>query len=89
MFFFVFVDEFKIKLENYVFDLKVVRIIRFLKREGFIRVRFKGVFVAKGDVLIFLDAYCECLKGWLVLFFVKIVENCFNVVMFVIDEISD
>lgn len=82
-------DELKTKLEDYVAKLKIIQIIRLPKREGLIRARLKGAAEAKGDVLTFLDAHCECSKGWLVPLLARISENRSNVVMPVIDEISD
>ena len=74
-------DELKTKLEDYVAKLKIIRIIRLPKREGLIRARLKGAAEAKGDVLTFLDAHCECSKGWLVPLLARIAENRSNVVM--------
>ncbi|XP_048579624.1 polypeptide N-acetylgalactosaminyltransferase 13 isoform X2 [Nematostella vectensis] len=82
-------DDLKEKLEEYVAKLKVVRIIRLSKRQGLIRARLKGAAAAKGSILTFLDAHCECSKGWLEPLAAKIAENSSNVVMPVIDEISD
>lgn len=69
--------------------MKVVKIVRLPRREGLIRARLTGAERAKGQVLTFLDAHCECSKGWLVPLLAKIAENRSNVVMPVIDEISD
>lgn len=53
-------------LDYYVSQLPVrVRIIRAENRTGLIRARLLGADVAKGKVLTFLDAHCECSKGWL------------------------
>ncbi|KAK3753715.1 hypothetical protein QZH41_013805 [Actinostola sp. cb2023] len=82
-------DELKEKLDKYIAKLKIVSIIRLPNRQGLIRARLRGAAVAKGSILTFLDAHCECSKGWLEPLAAKIAENPSNVIMPVIDEISD
>ena len=66
-----------------------MKIVRLPRREGLIRARLKGALEAKGKVLTFLDAHCECSKGWLEPLMARIAENRSHVVMPVIDEISE
>ena len=42
-----------------------VRILRTPKRLGLITGRIFGAKRASADYLLFLDAHCECLEGWL------------------------
>ena len=54
------------QLEDYVATLPVpVSVERMGERTGLIRARLRGAAKAKGKVLTFLDAHCECTEGWL------------------------
>ncbi|XP_066928328.1 polypeptide N-acetylgalactosaminyltransferase 13-like isoform X2 [Clytia hemisphaerica] len=82
-------DDLKQALEDYIINLPKVNIVRLKKREGLIRARLEGAKVSKGEVLTFLDAHCECTLGWIEPLLAKIKEKKSNVVMPVIDEISE
>ena len=87
---FVFIlDDLKQKLDDYVANFKLVHIVRLHERQGLIRARLEGAKIAIGDVLTFLDAHCECTVGWAEPLLTKIKESPSNVVMPVIDEISE
>ncbi|XP_054163972.1 polypeptide N-acetylgalactosaminyltransferase 13-like [Oppia nitens] len=78
------------ELENYISKLPVlVKVMRTGNRSGLIRARLLGAKEAKGDVLTFLDAHCECTKGWLQPLLSRIAENRTRVVCPIIDVISD
>ncbi len=70
-------------------NLPKVKVIRLAKREGLIRARLRGAIEAKGDVLTFLDAHCECTVGWIEPLLARIKQDRNCVVMPVIDEISE
>ncbi|KAJ8033868.1 N-acetylgalactosaminyltransferase 7 [Holothuria leucospilota] len=70
----VMVDDFsdkehlQTKLEDYIkipFFQNKVKLVRNVKREGLIRSRIIGAQHARAEVLIFLDAHCECSPNWL------------------------
>ena len=42
-----------------------VKIFRNSERLGLIGTRTLGAKYASGDVIVFLDAHCECNKNWL------------------------
>ncbi|XP_057294037.1 polypeptide N-acetylgalactosaminyltransferase 13-like isoform X2 [Hydractinia symbiolongicarpus] len=82
-------DDLKQRLDDYIANLGVVKIIRLKERQGLIRARLSGAKEAKGKVLTFLDAHCECSLGWVEPLLTRIKDDRTNVVMPVIDEISE
>ncbi|XP_036390236.1 polypeptide N-acetylgalactosaminyltransferase 6 [Megalops cyprinoides] len=68
-------DHLKGRLEEYVRALKVVRVVRQPQRKGLITARLLGASEARGEVLTFLDAHCECFHGWLEPLLARIVEE--------------
>ncbi|XP_005100984.1 N-acetylgalactosaminyltransferase 7 isoform X2 [Aplysia californica] len=59
-------DFLKDKLENYIKQFNgLVKIFRNSERLGLITARTKGAEHSSGDVIVFLDAHCECNKNWL------------------------
>lgn len=92
----ILVDDFSSRaflrapLEAHVSQLGVpVRVLRTSKREGLVRARMLGARAAGGRVLVFLDAHCECTKGWLEPLLARVGEDSTRVVCPVIDIISD
>lgn len=59
-------DFLKEKLEKYIerFNGKV-KLYRTDKREGLVRARVIGAEKSTGDVVVVLDAHCECVHNWL------------------------
>ena len=49
--------------------------MRTKKREGLIRARVIGAENADGDVIIILDAHCECVVNWLPPLLTRIAVN--------------
>ncbi|KAJ8359500.1 hypothetical protein SKAU_G00160250 [Synaphobranchus kaupii] len=68
-------DHLKSSLEEYVRRLKVVRVLRQTERKGLITARLLGAREARGQVLTFLDAHCECFSGWLEPLLARIAEE--------------
>ncbi|KAJ1134454.1 hypothetical protein NDU88_000906 [Pleurodeles waltl] len=58
-------DSLKEPLDTYVKQLQIVKILRQVERKGLVSARLLGAAHAKGEVLTFLDAHCECWPGWL------------------------
>ncbi|KAH8373032.1 hypothetical protein KR009_010612 [Drosophila setifemur] len=80
----------KRQLESYIKVLSVpTKIFRMKKRSGLVPARLLGAENARGDVLTFLDAHCECSRGWLEPLLGRIKENRNVVICPVIDIISD
>ncbi|VEN52265.1 unnamed protein product [Callosobruchus maculatus] len=83
-------DFLKKPLEDYIKALPIkTRLLRSFQRIGLIKARLKGALAAKGEVLTFLDAHCECTIGWLESLLSVIKEDKKTVVCPVIDIIND
>ena len=52
-------EHLKSQLDEYVLQLKIVRVLRQRERKGLITARLLGASEAKGEVLTFLDAHCK------------------------------
>ena len=70
------------RLDNYIktefdskFGLGFVRVLRQPSRQGLIQARLRGAADAKGEVLTFLDAHCECYPHWLEPMLQRIAED--------------
>uniref|UniRef100_A0A1B0FIL3 Polypeptide N-acetylgalactosaminyltransferase n=1 Tax=Glossina morsitans morsitans TaxID=37546 RepID=A0A1B0FIL3_GLOMM len=80
----------KRQLENYIKVLSVpTRLFRMASRSGLVSARLMGAQHARGDVLVFLDAHCECSRGWMEPLLQRIKESPKSVICPVIDIISD
>ncbi|XP_045477118.1 polypeptide N-acetylgalactosaminyltransferase 13-like [Harmonia axyridis] len=83
-------DFLKKPLEDYAVSLPITtKILRIPERVGLIKARLKGAAEATGDVLTFLDAHCECTKGWLEPLLTVIRDDRKSVVCPIIDIIND
>lgn len=59
--------DLKERLERYIERFNgLVKLHRNKERLGLIGTRSKGARLSVGDVIVFLDAHCECNKNWLV-----------------------
>ena len=57
--------QLKMALSEHVAQLEGVKLLRSNRRLGASRARMLGAARATGDVLVFMDAHCECQRGWL------------------------
>lgn len=77
-------------MDEYISQLPVpTHIGRLHTRQGLVPARLLGAKMAKGEVLTFLDAHCECSEGWLEPLMSRIKEDRRVVICPVIDIISD
>ncbi|XP_043787723.1 polypeptide N-acetylgalactosaminyltransferase 3 isoform X3 [Apis laboriosa] len=83
-------DFLKDALDEHVKNLQVsTKVLRSKKRIGLVNARLLGANKAKGEVLTFLDAHCECTVGWLEPLLEAVAKNRTRVVSPVIDIIND
>nr|XP_004661378.2 polypeptide N-acetylgalactosaminyltransferase 15 [Jaculus jaculus] len=80
--------ELKSALSEHVARLETVKLLRSNKKLGTIRARMLGATRATGDVLVFMDAHCECHPGWLEPLLSRIAGDRSRVVSPVIDVID-
>ena len=77
-------------LDERVQSLQVpTKVLRSQKRVGLVNARLLGANKAKGEVVTFLDAHCECTVGWLEPLLEAVAKNRTRVVSPVIDIIND
>lgn len=81
-------EQLKSALSDYVARLETVKLLRSKKRLGTIGARMLGATRATGDVLVFMDAHCECHPGWLEPLLSRIADDRSRVVSPVIDVID-
>lgn len=55
-----------------------VKVFRNKERMGLIQARNRGAELSTGDVIIFLDAHCECNRNWLVPLLARIHYDRYN-----------
>jgi glycosyltransferase involved in cell wall biosynthesis len=83
-----FPEHLREPLSTYMSQYKLVKIVRLNERQGLIRARLAGASNAKGPVLTYLDAHCECTEGWLEPLLDRIARNSTTVVCPLIDFID-
>lgn len=67
---------------------KMLFLFSSLSSVGLIRARLAGARLAKADVLVFLDAHCECMPQWLEPLLDRIKESHTSVLVPIIDVIE-
>uniref|UniRef100_A0A3B5ANM9 Polypeptide N-acetylgalactosaminyltransferase 6-like n=1 Tax=Stegastes partitus TaxID=144197 RepID=A0A3B5ANM9_9TELE len=68
-------DHLKSRLDEYVQQLSIVRVLRQTEWKGLVAARLLGARAARGEVLTFLDSHCECFPGWLEPLLARIAEQ--------------
>ncbi|XP_058513161.1 polypeptide N-acetylgalactosaminyltransferase 15 isoform X3 [Ochotona princeps] len=80
--------QLKSALSEHVARLEGVKLLRSNKRLGPVGARMLGAARATGDVLVFMDAHCECHPGWLEPLLSRIASDRSRVVSPVIDSVD-
>ncbi|XP_071962106.1 N-acetylgalactosaminyltransferase 7-like [Antedon mediterranea] len=84
-------DHLKAKLEEYIklprFENKI-KLVRTTEREGLIRGRIIGAQNSDAEVVVFLDAHCECGKNWLPPLLAEVALNRTTVVCPTVDSVD-
>lgn len=71
-----------------LFNQIPIHIVHLEERSGLIRARLTGSSLAKGKILLFLDAHVEVTEGWLEPLVIRVAEDRKRVVAPIIDVIS-
>lgn len=85
-FWFIYVFFFLKKSGNA--PINCFNVLNLLNRLGLIRARLAGARLARGDVLVFLDAHCEANMGWIEPLLSRIQESHNSVLVPIIDVID-
>uniref|UniRef100_A0A4W2E3K4 Polypeptide N-acetylgalactosaminyltransferase n=1 Tax=Bos indicus x Bos taurus TaxID=30522 RepID=A0A4W2E3K4_BOBOX len=80
--------QLKMALSEHVAQLEGVKLLRSNRRLGASGARMLGAARATGDVLVFMDAHCECQPGWLEPLLARIAGDRSRVVSPVLDVID-
>lgn len=80
---------FDIRLKQTTFFQIPIHLVHLENRSGLIRARLTGSEMAKGKILLFLDAHVEVTDGWLEPLVSRVAEDRKRVVAPIIDVISD
>ncbi|CAI9176135.1 unnamed protein product [Rangifer tarandus platyrhynchus] len=80
--------QLRMALSEHVARLEGVKLLRSNRRLGASRARMLGAARATGDVLVFMDAHCECQPGWLEPLLARIAGDRSRVVSPVLDVID-
>ena len=76
-------------MEKYIERFKgKVKIVRNSKQEGLVRARVIGAEHAVGDVIVILDAHCECVTNWLPPLLARIVADRRTVACPIVDGLD-
>ncbi|KAM3916028.1 polypeptide N-acetylgalactosaminyltransferase 3-like [Leptodactylus fuscus] len=81
-------ENLKGDLDKYMGQFPIVKLVRQKERKGLVSARLLGVSVAKGEILTFLDAHCECYNGWLEPLLARIAEKPDVIVCPIITQID-